>query len=359
MIIAYASANADPINNPLNDAQVDLSAVTLPTTVTLYGAAVDTADAGASFSWAWSILDPSGPTLSAANTQNVVLSNIAAWHNVRLHLVATNTATSETSEADVILAPSSSFVEVRILSENRGIQKIAKGSRSWHPALESWADAIENPVALNTLSDVTNATGAELDILRGGGLAESGGAILHTHDGDHIADAATTAAGVVVLEEASSAAGSPKVITQERILLTASTSVSIDKNGTRHEEIIDVSAANEAVPHFVFSVGRHDLYIHRFSVALQDCGSTTNPYSFELFHSTIAEYQAYTLGHTVSTLTLTPTSANTPLFGSAASSANQTVSAGDVIALVVGAAPPSGSGGQLLHVTIEATRAVV
>ena len=359
MIIAYASAHDDPINNPLEDAQVDLSAVSLPTTITLYGAAVDTADAGASFSWAWSILDPLGPTLTSSVTQNVTLNNIAAWHNVRLHLIATNTATGETSEADVNLAPSSSFVEVRVLSENRGIQKVAKGSRSWHPALESWADAIENPVSLNDLSDVTNATGAELDILRGGGLAESNGATLHTHDGDHIADSTATTAGVVVLEETSSAAGSPKVITHERIILTGSATVSIESDGTLHTEIINISGVNEEIPHIVFSVGRHDLYIHRFTAALQNCGNTTTAYTLKLAHGTTAQYIAYDLPNTVSEVTLTPSAANTPVIGSAVSVSNQTVSAGDVLGVYVGTSPSAGSGGQVLHITVEATRAVI
>ena len=116
MIIAYASANADPISNPSSDPSLDLSSLSLPQTVQVYGAAQDTSDPSAPFSWSWSVMYPeSGVTLSDDTAQNPTVT-CTEWRNVRLHLIATNTATAETSEANVLLAPSSSFVEVRVLS---------------------------------------------------------------------------------------------------------------------------------------------------------------------------------------------------------------------------------------------------
>ena len=69
-IIAYASANVDPINNPLEDGEIDLASVATPASITLYGDAVDTEDGGASFSFAWTLLDPtnSGAVLSSTTT---------------------------------------------------------------------------------------------------------------------------------------------------------------------------------------------------------------------------------------------------------------------------------------------------
>jgi hypothetical protein len=359
-IIAYASANVDPINNPLEDGEIDLASVATPASITLYGDAVDTEDGSASFSFAWTLLDPtdSGAVLSSTATQNITITNITAWHNLRLHLVATNTATSATSETDVLLAPSASFVEVRVLSENRGIQKIAKGSRSWHPALEVWADAIETAPNLNDLSDVTNATGAELDVLRGGALAESGGSALHTHAGAHIADATTTTAGVVQLEEASDATGTPRVITQERIVLSGMVTSSTESDGTRHDEIIDISAITEDIPHIYFTVSRHALKIHAYTVAIAETGGTTDAYSFKLIEYTPADFLTMSGTLTHDTFSATPSAANAPILETRTLSPAVEIPAGRVIGLHIGASPAAGSGGGSLSVTIEATRSV-
>ena len=208
-IIAYASAESDPIEYPLQDPVVDLSTASLPASVTVYGAAVDSSNPSATFSWQWTLLDPaSGPVLSSTTTQNITISNIDSWRNIRLHLVATNTATGLTSESNVLLAPSSSFVEVRVLSEYAGIQKVAKGSRAWQEAMYTWANAIEDArgaetLALGDLSDVSTATGPLVHTLVGGGSAVNGsGGALHTHTGAHVANATTSATGVVRLAEA-------------------------------------------------------------------------------------------------------------------------------------------------------------
>lgn len=359
-IIAYASANVDPINNPLEDGEIDLASVATPASITLYGDAVDTEDGSASFSFAWTLLDPtnSGAVLSSTTTQNITVSNITAWHNLRLHLVATNTATSATSETDVLLAPSASFVEVRVLSENRGIQKIAKGSRSWHPALEVWADAIETAPNLNDLSDVTNATGAELDVLRGGALAEVSGSALHTHAGAHIADATTTTAGVVQLEEASDATGTPRVITQERIVLSGMVTSSTENDGTRHDEIIDISAVSEEISHIYFTVSRHAIKVHAYTVAIAETGGTTDAYSFKLVDYTPADFLTSSATTTLDTFSASPTAVNKPILETRTLSPAVEVPAGRVIGLHISASPAAGSGGSALSLTIEATRSV-
>jgi len=360
MIIAYASANADPINNPLSDAEVDLATATTPATVSIYGDAVDTEDAGASFSFAWTLLDPtSGPVLSATNTQNITVSNISAWHNIRLHLVATNTATSATSETDILLAPSASFVEIRVLSELRGIQKVAKGSRSWHPALEDWADAIETPINVNDLSDVSNATGAELDKLRSGSLAEISGSVLHTHSGSHVNDATTGAAGVVQLEEASDATGTPRVLTQEHIIYSAHVSASIEADGTRHNEIIATSDAGDQIALCVFVPKRHAIKVHGISIALQNCGATNTDYVFKVSAVSNIQYEANNLNaNVIATFTVSPSAAGSAVYHHEGFATPLSVGAGAVLALWLDSSPASGSGGQGLNVTVESTRSV-
>lgn len=360
MIIAYASANADPVNNPLEDAEINLATASLPASVTIYGDAVDTANAGASFSWAWSLLDSDSgnvPTLSSTTTQNITVSNISAWHNIRLHLVATNTATSETSATDVLLAPSASFVEIRLLSENQGIQKPARGSRSWHPVLETWADKIEDPALdLIDLNDVTTATGAKLEILVGGNEASSSGSALHTHAGAHVADATPTATGVVQLEEASSAVGAPRVITRERITFSGTTGRTVASNSSVHEEIID---GGDLVPMSAFMFARSALVARAFNVTLASCGATTTAYEFKLVSGNSGAYASRTMTAISSALTLTPSSAGQPLSGKAVLPAGVAIPAGDVFGVACTSSPAQGSGGQVLTVTVECEREII
>jgi len=360
MIIAYASANADPINNPTEDPEIDLSTASLPASVDVYGDAVDTVNQGATFSWSWSLLDNDAnniPVLSSTTTQNITVSNISAWRNIRLHLVATNTATQETSETDILLAPTASFVEIRVLSENNGLQKPAKNSRGWHPVLETWADFIEDPdLALSDLNDVTSATGAQLDILVSGNDAVSGGLALHTHQGSHVANATTTATGVLQLEEASSAIGAPRVITRERIVFTGTTGRTIDSNGAVHEEIFSGGAG---IPMIAFICSRSDLVIRSFSVALAFSGSTTNDYDFELLVGTQTKYITRTMNSASAVLTLTPANAGDPIVGSLSLGTGVSLTAGDVFGVAVTGSPAQGSGGQVLTITIECERLVV
>jgi len=357
-IIAYASANTNPTTNPLEDAEIDLSSVALPASVVVYGDAVDTTDPSASFSWEWTLLDPdnAGITLSSTTTQNVTISNINAWHNVRLHLVATNTATSESSETNILLAPSASFVEVRLLSENKGIQKLAKGSRAWQDALDDWADAIESAGStLNSLSDVSNATGAQVDILVSGNVAEQNGNALHTHDGDHISDASTSSAGVVVLEEASSAVGAPKVITKERIILNGSATRSND--GTILDAIV-FQSNRTGLPHVAWVLSE-DIEIIGYSVNMGDGGNSG--FTFSLGFGTPNKYIGSAMNVIANTaLTLTPSSSHQPTIGSVTLSSPYTLSVGDVLGLMItGGDTAVGDGGHMLSVTIEARRHVV
>lgn len=355
MIIAYASANADPINNPSTDAEVDLATASTPVSVTIYGDAVDTVNAGASFSFQWTLLDSDSvnvPVLSSTTTQNITISNISAWHNIRVHLVATNTATSETSETDILLAPTASFSEIRVLSAEQGIQKPAKNSRNWEPVLEDWADAIEAGVnlTLNELSDVTNATGAQLDILVGGGDAEQTGTALHTHTGAHIANATATTAGVVQLEEVSSAVGVPRVLVKERVLLTGTSDRTINTSGVVVEEIITSNR-----PHIVFCAVRSALKIHGFTVALGDSGSGGN-FAFQLYSGTVADHNAGTLSAIGGSLGMNP-AGSVPVVKETTFNA-VSIPAGNVICLFCTTSPTAGNGGQMLSVTVECEREV-
>ena len=366
-IVAYASGDADPISNPTLDPVVDLATASLPTSVTVYAAAVDSANPSATFSWQWTLLDPlSGPVLSDTTAQTLTVSNIASWHNVRLHLVATNTATSETSESNVLLAPSSSFVEVRVLSEHAGIQKVAKGSRAWQGALDVWADAIEDArgastLALNDLSDVTTATGPLVDALVDGSSAvNGGGGALHTHLGSHVANATTSATGVVRLSEAYMGSGAPMALTQERVTYTGATNLSVDsgKGGTVYSYIINQSASTTTVlPHIAF-YAQEAVYVTGLHVTLLDGGTVAGAaaYVFDIVEGSAAALSASSLAPWGIDLQGTIASDHLPLVLNATFSANK-ISAGQWFGLGVLASPTLAADcGRGLHVTIHTRR---
>jgi len=323
-IIAYASGDADPISNPLLDPVVDLSTATLPASVTVYGAAVNSANPSATFSWQWTLLDPvTGPILSNATSQNATVSNINAWRNVRLHLVATDTATGETSEGNVLLAPSSSFVEVRVLSEYAGLQKVAKGSRSWQEAMYVWADALEDArgastLALGDLSDVSTATGPLVDTLVSGASAvDGGGGALHTHLGAHVANATTSLTGAVRLYEAYQGSGAPMVLTQERVTYTGTTDLSHEpgKSGTVFRYIVFHSpSAVQLLPHVCF-FAQEVIYVTGLHVTLLDGGSVSGAaqYVFDIAEGTAAALRASSLTPWGIDLQGSIASAHTPL----------------------------------------------
>jgi hypothetical protein len=223
-VTAFAAGVANPKLNPNTDAEIDLSSVSLPQTVTVYGDGLDTSDPAATFTYQWSIVGEADPTPAAFlndPTLQAPACTVGAWSNVRLFLVVTNASTAETSEPDPRLAPSSAFVVVRTKSQIRGIQKPAPGERDYYDDLYEWADALEAGVLSHTItdhSDVVDATGAELEALTGGSYAEEpAGTTLHIHKGADIDNATTTTRGVVLLEDT----GSGKVIQKERVQFTA------------------------------------------------------------------------------------------------------------------------------------------
>lgn len=368
-VIAYASANADPINNPSTNAQVDLSSATLPASVDIYGAAQDTTDPSATFTWAWSLLDGTA-TLSSTTTQNITLSGINTWHNIRLHLVATS-STGDVSESNILLAPSASFIEVEVLSVHAGIQKPATGQRSWSAAAEVWADKIEDlsssTLNLGDLADVSRSTGPQVDQLTGGGVAEFNGSTLHTHDGDHVGVATTTTQGTVILEEASATPSTPKVITQERLVFTDSADgthgwdVDPVNSTSIHTFSSRILATNQTIgtaklyPQVIF-YAKEDITVNWMEVTLYGVSSgTTYTIDFARWNSA-SDIGAHLYDETGSLQSRTSTSIESPLIITWNDTAS--VTAGQHFGPLI-TAPTSETGAAYrILVTIHATRAV-
>ena len=359
-IIAYASASNDPTANPSLDVEVDLSSVTLPHTVTVYGAAVDTSDPSATFSWAWTLLDGDGATIDATNTQNIELT-LTSWNNARLHLVATNTATSETSETNVLLAPSSSFCVAHVLSARHSIEKPAKGERGWQDALDVWADTIEaSATTLTELSDVNTATGTTLDTLVSGGDAVSGGSPLHTHLGSHVAVATNTTQGTVTLEGAWHTAGQlPKVLVRERLAWTGGTDYSVISGSVTSKIVFQSPSANQLLPHVVFCA-HEAVRVVALNVVVMDGGlaSVVGDYVFDLCEGGAAKLGDANMTPVGLDLTGTISGDNLPLVITQTLTTPLTVSAGDFVGVALRNSPAEGEAGRVLQVTLHVERAI-
>lgn len=357
-IIAYASASNDPTANPSLD--VEVSSVTLPQTVTVYGAAVDMSDSFATFSWAWTLLDGDGATINATDSQNVELT-LTSWNNARLHLVATNTATSETSETNVLLAPSSSFCVAHVLSERHSIEKPAKGERGWQDALDVWADTIEaSATTLTELSDVTTATGATLDTLVSGGDAVSGSTALHTHPGSHVAVATNTAQGTVTLEGAWHTVGQlPKVLVRERLAWTGGTDYSVISGSASSKIIFQSPSANQLLPHVVFCA-HEAVRVVALNVVVMDGGlaSVVDDYVFDLCEGGAAKLGDANMTPVGLDLTGTISGDNLPLVITHTLTTPLTVGAGDFVGVALRNSPIEDDAGRVLQVTLHVERAI-
>lgn len=367
MIIAYASGNADPINNPTVDpTPIDLSDGSTSYAVTVYGDAEDTNNAGATFTWAWTVLDPAtGVTISDPSAQNPTFTFNNDWRNIRLHLMATNVATGENSESNMLLSPTSSFCEIRVLSPERGLQKPAKGTRDWQGVLEVWADKIEEgasaDIALNDLSDVTSAEGPALDVLVSGGDAIYQGATLHTHLGIHVDPASDTAQGTVLLEAPLSSSVIPKVLVQERLMYTQSAEFSMDPTfaGGRSEKIIFHSTSTSLLrPHVIFRADEAIKVTH-VSIVILDAGTDAGSYAFQICGDVVDTKVEQAIMPPIDVpLTGTAPTDYYPMTIDHEYTTPISVSAGNYFGLAVVASPLEADAGRSLRVAIRAVREI-
>jgi len=325
-VTAYASGDVAPQANPDVDPVLDLSAVALPQVVQLYGDGDDSLDPGAVWTWSWTIL--SGPVGHAAALNNSTIQNPTltadVWGNYLVMLVVTNTNTPESSESNQFAAPSSALCVVRCLSANVGIQKPAPGERSYSDDLEAWADAIEasgGPTAHDLVShtDVVTSTGPQLDVLTGQTYVDdplAPGTPLHIHRGDEVDAATQLVRGAVLLEDPPLDPVNPRVVTQERITLTAHVSNSLGSSGT--EAVIlphDTALIVQCHCHLFVE---EDIEVSGWSVVLLDGGNSAPaiPYEFRLLAgdaAAVANGTMVELTGAASRLTGMPAVANEPL----------------------------------------------
>ena len=149
--------------------------------------------------------------------------------------------------------------------------------------------------------------------------------------------------------------GVPRVITQERIILTGNATQSND-GGTIVDAIIYQSNGG-VLPHVVWKLA-DDVHITGFTVAMTDASATN--LSFDICLGTDANYIARAMVVQSSTkVTLTPATAHAPAVGTVSLGSALSVSAGTLIGIVItNGASTVGNGGHGLSVTLEARRRV-
>lgn len=346
MIIAYASgSNALPNESPPTsytetfDPTVNLANDQLPADVQLYGNGVDSNDANPVFTFEWSILSQTqqDPQITLSNnglSQNVTAQQINTWGNIRCFLVVTNQNSGQTSETDPLRAPNSAFVTIRVRSPNAQIQKMASGERNWHNDADEWADAIEtvfsngNGLPDHTIpehTDVNVATGADLDILVGGGYANDPGpnpnpnGALHIHSGDQVDEATRQTRGTITVEDPQAAV---RAINVETVVLTATIMHTALDDGSLIPAIAPLTVRNRAGVAksdnlATWGVVKEGLSIKQVTVTMANGGLKAPPtvYKYDLVIGTVADFQANGMARAnVANLTGVPAVDRGPLY---------------------------------------------
>lgn len=147
MIIAHAGFSPNPITAPVNNLTQALSTI-VGQQFDIYGDAVDSNDPSASFSFQWQVLNlrtNQTASISNVNQANTTLQNFSGvWGNIRCFLIATNTATQETSETNPILAPDSAFITLELTSSDKSLTLPAIGSRNWYNSQDKVSQEVED-----------------------------------------------------------------------------------------------------------------------------------------------------------------------------------------------------------------------
>lgn len=307
--IAYTSSVAMAGTPPVPQTDKVITYASLPLApVSLFAAGIDPGDAGAAFTYLWSVVDQpvdAGALFSDATSATPTFGPISAWGNYRLMCVVTSNGVGGASSSSYVSAPKTAFVTLRVKSALLSLEKPAKFERDWQvdsrqaiQKAEDTAYALANQTIAK--HDVSTATGALLDLLCDGSLAESApGVALHVHGAGSMplakwVGAAPSQFGAVKLAELPVDALEPLAINVERLPLTAF----VDGTPTAIGYLPGVIKPPVVV---VGTIRAHcrfycpeALKVTDWSVALEDGGLMAGTYTFKLYVGTAAEWAAGT-----------------------------------------------------------------
>ena len=317
-ITAHAGWTLDPLANP--DPTITHSLPLAAQSYSVFGNAVDSADPSASFTFSWSILLPrSGQTasLSSSTTQNPTLQNVSdTWGDVRLFVVATNTATAETSDTDPRTAPASAFCTLQIESAARSLRLPAIGSRDWYTALDTITSTLDTLTINNGIDTATVNGSGELILTLDDGSTINAGSVIGPAGADG-ADGADGAAGPSVrfLEYSGH-------ITQWYDLAGSSL-----QNGFNPSKVEPIFGPFRAP---------FNLTIEHISIAARNAGQATNSADFNIYTCSPANWEIDTLTSDTQTFTITSPSNYSPSSVKYTFSPALSVSSGTLFGLQMG-----------------------
>ena len=229
--VVYTSGASNPMSAQV-PLVIDLASTPLPVaTATLYGAAEDTADPGATFTWQWVLAHkPTGSAaafIGSSTAQNCVIGPIDTYGNYLLFLKAVSSGPGGASPIKYPLSDVKAFAVVKLEDATLGLSVPARYQRNVDGDYADLVDAVIQQ-SLNLTgqtiaqhSDVSSATGPLLDKLVDGSSAVDGVSNMHTHPGDAVAVSTTTTLGVTKLSDAPVDAFNPKALNNDRVVLSA------------------------------------------------------------------------------------------------------------------------------------------
>ena len=339
-ITAHAGWTLDPVTNA--DPTITHSLPLAAQSYSVFGGAVDSADPGASFTFSWSILLPrSGQTasLSSATAQNPTLQNVNdTWGDVRLFLVATNTATAETSDSDPRTAPASAFCTLQIESAARSLRLPAIGSRDWYTALDTITSTLDT-LTISTGIDTATVNGAgELIITLDDGSTINAGSVV----GPAGADGANGADGA---DGADGAAGP----SEHELLYSAHVTHWYDLSGTTLQSSFNPTKLEPVIGPWRVP---YDCTLTHMSIAVRNAGANTNTADFNIYTTTESDWKVDTITHDVQTVALLAATSNNPASNEITFTPAISLTAGDMFGVAMGA--PSLGAMHSLSVSIKA-----
>jgi len=295
--IAYTSSAPNP---KIAQADLILSQAALPLANTqLFGDADDVGNPGAAFTWKWYLLDkPSTATtvfIDPDTTQNPLVGPFDVWGNYLFLLVATSNMAGGISEGNRLKAPQTAFVQVRVQSNTFTLEKPARWSRKWTELYWKLVEKFQAHTILEH-TDVAVATGAKLDKLCDGSLAEDpAGVPMHVHGGSSVAVATTTAVGTTKLRSTPVNALAPVVLNREPYLVNVTVDGSTTENGYVPGIIVPQTPLPgiTVLPHCVVLIPA-DAVISSIGVMLMDGGAGVGDYEFAFYKGTSAAWSAGT-----------------------------------------------------------------
>jgi len=118
----------------------------LPESITVSAVATDSDDSSAVFAFSWHFLGKPPSTTAALLNPRAASTTFSAdlWGSYRLFCIAQNTSSGATSIVDPLAAPSSSFLDIEVLSTNHDLVKPAKTQREWQGRYWELVDVVEN-----------------------------------------------------------------------------------------------------------------------------------------------------------------------------------------------------------------------